>query len=158
MENEISMSDALEQLAEFGPAVWGGVTAAIAVFVIEIILCKKGIIFAGDEKKIANAKKAGHIITAKMTSCRFNDRFPDDKTANRMYIAMYEYTVNGKVRTKQVVSTSMSPPNTISLYYTSNPNKTFSEYDVGKNPLKFLIYIIPVVVAYFVMQALGFNG
>lgn len=158
MEDEISLSNALHQLTGYGPAVWGGVFAAIAVFTVEIILCKRGILFACSEKKIANAKKAGHIITATMTSCRFNDRFPDNKTANRMYIAMYEYAVNGKVKTKQVVSTSMKPPTTISLYYTSNPNKSFSEYDVGKNPLKFLIYIIPVIVAYFMMQTLGFNG
>lgn len=158
MDNEISLSEAWEVIAGYDSAVWYGVFAAVATFIIEIMLCKNGIIFASGDKKIAKAKKAGNVITATVTTCRYKDRFPDNKTANRMYIAMYEYSINGVSRTKQVVSTSVKPPRTISLYYTTTPNKVISEYDIGKNPLQFLLYLVPVLVAYFVMEALGFNG
>ena len=76
---------------------------------------------------------------------------------NRVYIADYEYTVNGKRRTKQVTSTSVKPPLTITLYYLNSPNKVFAESDLGKNPLQILLYIVPVLVAYIVATALGFE-
>lgn len=156
--DEITLSEAFEILAGYGVEVWAGVLVAIFVFVIEIILCKKGVIFASGEKKIEKAKKEGKTLTATLTNCRYNDRAPQHKLANRMYIALYEYYVGSKRMTKQVISTSVKPPHSITLYYTSSPSKAFSQYDVGKNPLKFIIYVIPIVVAYFVMQALGFNG
>ena len=155
---EVSLSEAFEILAGYGIEVWVGIFVAIFVFILEIVLCKKGIIFSSAEKKIDRAKRAGKTLTATMTNCRYNDRAPNNKTANRMYIALYEYYVGTKRMTKQVVSTSVKPPHTITLYYTTSPYKAFSEYEVGKNPLKFIIYIVPIVVAYFVMQALGFNG
>lgn len=104
------------------------------------------------------ARKAGHVIQATMIRCRYNDRAPDDKTANRMYIASYEYTVNGVKKRKSIVSTSIQPPKTIYLYYTSNPKKVFSEYDAGANRLQILLYIIPVLAAFVVMYALGYDG
>lgn len=156
--DEITLSEAFDILAGYGVEVWAGIFAAIFVFIIEIILCKKGIIFASGDKKIEKAKREGKTLTATMTNCRYNDRAPQGKTANRMYIALYEYYVGSKRMTKQIVSTSVKPPHSITLYYTISPNKAFSEYDVGKNPLKFIIYIVPVVVAFFVMQVLGING
>ena len=158
MNEQIGLKEAWEQLLAYGPAVWAGVGTALITFFIEIVLCKKGIIFDGGEKKIKRARKAGKTLTATMTNCRYNNRPPSEKTANRMYIALYEYYVGNKRMTKQVVSTSVQPPHTITLYYTSSPNKAFSEYEVGKNPLKVIVYIVPIVVAYFVMMALGFKG
>ena len=156
--DEVTLSEAFDILAGYGIEVWAGIFAAIFVVIIEIILCKKGIILASGDKKIEKAKREGKTLTATMTNCRYNDRAPQGKTANRMYIALYEYYVGSKRMTKQIVSTSVKPPHSITLYYTTSPNKAFSEYDVGKNPLKFIIYIVTVVVAFFVMQALGFNG
>lgn len=156
--DEVTLSEAFDILAGYGIEVWAGIFAAIFVFIFEIVLCKKGIIFASGEKKIEKAKREGKTLTATMTNCRYNDRAPQGKTANRMYIALYEYYVGTKRMTKQVVSTSVKPPHSITLYYTSSPTKTFSDYDVGKNPLKIIIYIVPVIVAFFVMKALGFNG
>ena len=157
MEESMNLPAAFSALAGYGAAVWCGVAAAIATFVIEIILRKKGILFASGEKKIARAKRRGHMLTAVRTNIRFRDREPEDTTTNRLYIANYEYIVDGKVHTKQVVSSSLKPPSTITLYYDSSPNKVFSEYDVGKNPLQILLYIIPVLVAYLAMTAMGFE-
>ena len=97
------------------------------------------------------------MLTAQRISLRFRDREPEDTTTNRVYIADYEYTVNGKRRTKQVTSTSVKPPLTITLYYLNSPNKVFAENELGKNPLQILLYIVPILVAYVVATALGFE-
>lgn len=109
MEERMNLAEAFSALAGYGAAVWCGVAAAIATFVIEIILCKKGILFASGEKKIARAKRRGHMLTAVRTNIRFRDREPEDTTTNRLYIANYEYIVDGKVHTKQVVYSSLPP-------------------------------------------------
>lgn len=158
MGERADISDFWSIMAGYGPAFWCGVITAVVVFIIEAILCKRGVIFAGGEKKLEKARKAGNVIEATMINCRYKDRAPDDKTANRMYIASYEYTFNGKKRRKSIVSTSIKPPSTIYLYYTSSHRKVFSEYDIGSNPLQILLYIVPVLAAFLVMRALGFNG
>ena len=65
--------------------------------------------------------------------------------------------MNGKTGKYQVVSTSLEPPRTIPIYYDKNFNKVFSNYGKKSNPLIVLIYIIPILVAYFIMKLLGFN-
>ena len=157
MNDRMTLEETFRALASYGPAVWAGVVAAIAVFVIEIILCTKGILFSSAEKKIERAKKMGHMIIARRKSMRFRDRESENSTTNRMYIATYEYVVDGECKTKQVISTSVKPPYQITLYYLNSPKKVFSSYDVGKNPLKILLFIIPVLVAYVVMTLLGFK-
>lgn len=51
------------------------------------------------------------MLTAVRTNIRFRDREPEDTTTNRLYIANYEYIVDGKVHTKQVVYSSLPPFN-----------------------------------------------
>lgn len=153
----VSFQDVMETFIGYGASVWIAIFVALAVFVVEIILCKNGVIFSGVEKRIAKAKKAGKTLSATRVNSRYNDREPKGKTANRMYIALYEYYVGNKRFTKQVVSTSVEPPRSITLYYLNSPKKAFSEYETGKNPLICLIYIIPVLAAYFVIQILGKN-
>ena len=147
----------IEALGEFGVAVWGGVIAGVAVFIFELVLCSKYNLFAGKAGKLEKAKKLGNTLIATRISCRYEDREPADKTANRMYVARYEYEVNGKRIKKQVVSTSMEPPYKLTLYYLTDPKKAFSEYEAKKSPLRIIVYIIPVIVAYFVMKALGYE-
>ena len=157
MGDRITLMEAFSALAGYGAAFWCGVAAAIVTFIIEIILCKKGILFAGADKKLALAKQRGHMLTAQRLSLRFRDRAPENTTTNRVYIADYEYTVNGERHTKQVTSTSVKPPLTITLYYLNSPNKVFAENELGKNPLQILLYIVPILVAYVVATALGFE-
>ena len=59
MDDRMTISEAIDALIGHGPAVWIGVLAAIVTFIIEVILCTKGIIFAGGEKKIERARKEG---------------------------------------------------------------------------------------------------
>lgn len=56
MNERVTLSEAFEILAGYGPAVWLGVLAAIATFIIEVVLCTKGILFAGGEQKLKRAK------------------------------------------------------------------------------------------------------
>lgn len=154
----ITFSDVWEALSAYDPALWFGVVAAIVVFVIEIVLMKKGLIFSGGEKRLECARKAGHVIPATMIKCRYEDKDSSGKTANRMYIATYEYSAFGAVQTARIVTVGTKPPNAISLYYDSHPGKVFSEYDIKPNPLQFLLYVIPIVVAVVVMKMLGFNA
>lgn len=113
---------------------------------------KKKIIFGGFERKIEDARKNGRVISAKRISCRYENRNPRTKTINRIYIAYYQYELNGKIGKYQVVSTSVELPYSIYLYYNNNSNKVFSNYGKNSNPLIILIYIIPILVAYFIIR------
>ena len=157
MNDRITLTEAFKVTMGYGPAVWLGVLAAVVTFVVEIILCSKGILFSGGEQKLKRARKEGKAVLGTLKSCRYKDREPEGKTANRLYTGIYEYTVDGVTRTTRLVLSGQKPPHTLYFYYTSNPEHVFSEYDVGKNPLKLLLYIIPVLVAYVVMTALGFR-
>ena len=157
MNERVTLSEAFEILAGYGPAVWLGVLAAIATFIIEVVLCTKGILFAGGEQKLKRAKKDGKFVLGTLKDSWYKEREPEKKTANRLYTGIYEYTVDGKKKKKQLILSGRKPPRTLYFYYTSTPKHVFSEYDVGKNPLKILIYIIPVLVAFAVMTALGFR-
>lgn len=156
MNNEITIKEALEGMADYGFEIWVATLVAIVVFVVEHILCVKGIIFSGREKKLEKAKKAGNMLRATRISCRYKGDGPGNKTANRRYIAQYEYYVGSERRTKQIISTSMEPPTTITLYYTETPDKVFSDYD-RESPLVAIIYILPLLVGYFVALALGYE-
>ena len=156
--DRISFSDVLETLSEYDPALWAGVIVAIVIFAIEMVLMKKGVIFSGGEKRLKRAREAGHIIPATMIKCRYEDKDSSGKTANRMYIATYEYSIHGETHTARVVTVGSKPAYSISLYYEKNPSKVFSEYDIKPNPLQFLLYVIPIVAAIAVMRILGFNA
>lgn len=151
MNDQIGLKEAWEQLLSYDPAVWIGVFTAIAIFAIEIVLHKKGIIFSGDEKRIAKAKAKGNVLSATQVKCRYYDK----SSGARNYVATYEYEFNG-LHTKKVVTSNSIPPLKIALYYDNG--KVFSEFDVGSSPLKLLMYIIPIIAAITVMMALGFKG
>ena len=51
----------------YGDFIWNRAdaetrAAAIATFIIEVVLCTKGILFAGGEQKLKRAKKDGKIL------------------------------------------------------------------------------------------------
>ena len=154
---EITLKEAWSEILSYNPSLWIGLIGAVVVFIAEIILMKKKIIFNGFEKKIEEARRDGRVLNATRISCRYENRNLGTKTINRIYIAYYQYELNGKTGKYQVVSTSLEPPRTIPIYYDKNFNKVFSNYGKKSNPLIVLIYIIPILVAYFIMKLLGFN-
>lgn len=146
------LKEAWQQILSYDLSLWFGLIGALTIFIIEIILMKKKIIFGGFERKIEDARKNGRVISAKRISCRYENRNPRTKTINRIYIAYYQYELNGKIGKYQVVSTSVELPYSIYLYYNNNSNKVFSNYGKNSNPLIILIYIIPILVAYFIIR------
>lgn len=57
MNERLDISDFWRIMAGYGPVFWCGVVTAIVVFIIEAILCKCGIIFAGQEKNWRRLEK-----------------------------------------------------------------------------------------------------
>ena len=80
MNDRVTLSEAFQILAGYGPAVWLGVLAAIVTFVIEIILYTKGILFAGGEQKLRRARKEGKAVLGTLKDCRYQNREPEGKT------------------------------------------------------------------------------
>lgn len=142
-----------ESLTYYDPAIYCGIIAAVIVFVIEIKLHNRNLIFSGDEKRLLRAKEKGHVISAKQVKCRYRDR----DSGRRNYIATYEYEING-MKVKKVIVSKNQPPLSINMYYDVSPKKVFSDYDVGTSRLLILMYIIPFIAAYFVMRAMGYSG
>ena len=73
MEDRVTLAEAFGVLAGYGLGFWCGVAAGIATFIVEIILCKKGILFAGADRKLALAKQRGHMLTATRQGTRGHD-------------------------------------------------------------------------------------
>ena len=157
MNDRVTLSEAIEILAGYGPAVWLGVLAAAVTFIVEIILCAKGVLEEGGKQKEKREKKKGNDTGGTQKDFHNKDGERGGKATNRLYTGIYEYTVEGVTRTKRITLSGTKPPYTLYFYYTSTPEHVFSQYDTGKNPLKILLYIIPVLAAYIVMTALGFR-
>lgn len=151
MNERVGLVEAWRQLLSYDPAVWVGVFTAVVVFIIEIILHNKNLIFSGSDKRIIKAKEKGNILSATQIKCHYYDK----KSGMRNYVAKYEYEFKGK-RQITVVTSNSKPPLKITLYYDNG--KVFSEYDLGTGSMKILMYIIPIVSAILVMMAMGFKG
>lgn len=154
---KITFKEVWEQLTSYGAPLWCGVLGAIIVFIIEIILCNKKVLFANSDKKINEARKKGHVITGNLVKCTYKDRNSDTKVTDRIYSAKYKYTVSDTEYYYWTTSISVKLPYTISLYYINNPQKTFSKADIKPNPFQILLYIIPIAVAIIIMKLMGYN-
>lgn len=126
----------------------------ISVFIIEIILIKKGILnFKNNKKRMEKAIKLNHIVKAHRTSY-----FDDDTSGHDVhswYHAKYNYIVNGKTKTYKYLSKNF-PSYEITLYYVDNPNRLF-HYEDKTSALAILIYIIPFIVAAILMEFFGIS-
>ena len=156
MENKVTFSEVIEYIVGLGIPLWAGVITFIVVFAIEISLTKRGAILSNNNRRIERAKDAGHIIPAKMVRRSYKTRGDDN---HRMYYCTYEYEVNGKRRVYNITNNTAYPPESITLYYASNPKRVFSEYD--NHPIdivqKLLFFIIPILAMVLVMYILGYK-
>lgn len=157
MYQDVSVMDLF---TSYPPQVWCGLIAAIITVIIEVRLISKGK-FCCDKKntqRIESARQAGRMVSANMVSCRYKERDPSNKTINRMYVAQYEYILNGKTKTKQLVTTGVKPPGRITLYYDEGGKKAYTK-DEHESVLDHVIPILlPLAVALIVMYLLGFDG
>ena len=157
MEDRITLAEAFEELAGYGPAFWCGVAAGIATFVIEIILCKRGILFAGDDRKIALAKQRGHMLTAKRTQLRFRDREPGGhEDEPRLHRRLRVYGERDHTHQAGIVHQREATDHHHAVLR-QKPRQGVLGVRHGKNPLQVLLYIVPVLVVYVVATALGFE-
>lgn len=145
-----------EGFRSFDPRVWAGMVTAITVFVIEIILYKKHIIFSHVRSKIEKAKEEGNVIKSHQISK--HDSLYKGDGSDHIYTAKYQYIYRGKKRHKTLLSKNIPLPSTISMYYTNKSPKPVTESDKGKNPFIMLLYIIPILASTGVMYALGYRG
>ena len=78
----------------YGDFIWNRAdaetrAAAIATFIIEVVLCTKGILFAGGEQKLKRAKKDGKFVMGTLKDSWYKEREPEKKTANRLYTGTF---------------------------------------------------------------------
>ena len=154
---KITFKEVWEQIASYGAPLWCGVIGAIIVFIIEIILCNKKIIFSNSNKKIDKAREQGHIVTGKLVKSTYVDRNNDTKATDRRYKGKYKYKVDGIEYTYYLNSVGIPLGYTIDLYYLNNPRKAFSKYDIKPSPFQILLYIIPIAVSIIIMKLMGYN-
>ena len=135
MNDRMTIAEALAELARYGPAVWLGVLAAVATFAIEAVLCAKGILFSGGERKLERARKAGNVVLGALKTCRDRDREPEGKTANRLYTAVYAYTVDGVTREQNGLSSPARGRPAPSIFTASPPQSaSFPSTTWGRTP------------------------
>lgn len=157
MENQSAWESIKGAFTHYDPRVWVGVVVMIVVFTVEMILCSKGILVSRSERRLRKAKAAGHMLRATMKSCNYKDKKTGTKCSERIYTAIYEYEANGRVRRTSVITTGIRPPETLTMYYVSDPGKAFSEYQVGCGRLHFLLLLIPIAVGIAVTMGLGYR-
>ena len=78
----------------YGDFIWNRTdaetrAAVIATFIIEVVLCTKGILFAGGEQKLKRAKKDGKFVLGTLKDSWYKEREPEKKTANRLYTGIF---------------------------------------------------------------------
>lgn len=155
MNETISLRDVWAELAAYDPSIWLGLLAAVMIFIVEIILLKKGLILSSGIKEFERARRTGHSVIAEQVSCRYRDRENRAGSRDRIYIARYQYEYNGTVKQKQIISTSAIPPDSITLYFLPSSNKPLCEYDRKADVFFPLIYIIPVLSAVLIVYFCG---
>lgn len=122
------------------------------VFIIEIILIKKGMLnFKVNEKRMQKAIKLNHIVKAKRIS--YYDDATSGTEVDSWYHAKYEYQIDGKKGIYKYLSRK-HPSSEITLYYINNSKKLF-HYEEKTSILFLLIYIIPFIIAIIIMNLLG---
>lgn len=149
----------LEFMRETDCRIWIGLAVTVTVGMIEIILGRKGLISSRSTKRMQQARAKGHVLTAQLIAKDFEYFTDGDKNHRiRTYIGTYEYEVNG--RKKKVVESfhNSFPPQTLRMYYVSNPEKAFSEMHVTESPTHALFLLIAVAAGVAVTMLLGFRG
>lgn len=146
---------AIQEWSSYSPGLWGGIITLFVVYAIEIVLFKKRLIFSSGLRKMEKIKREGTKINAKCVKCYCREKESGTQARQRVYRATYEYEIDGNVRHKQVVSTSLRPPESIVLYRLPNSDKVVSEGEGVATPSILLFYIFPIIAAVVVANLMG---
>lgn len=144
-----------EGLRDIDPVALISVIAGVAVFIVELVLYSKGLIFSKGQKRLAMAKKNGYTVTAHQTFINFQERM--DGSGERIWEAIYEYDFKGVHGKKMVFSHQSIPPTTITLYHDGKTSKVYTDAEMRQYRRPFLMLIIPLVVMLLVAKLLGYQ-
>lgn len=144
-----------EEIQTVDPVALITVLSGVAVFILELILYNKGLIFSKGQKRLAMAKKNGYTVTAHQTFINFQERM--DGSGERIWEAIYEYDFKGVHGKKMVFSHQSIPPTTITLYHDGKTSKVYTDAEMRQYRRPFLMLIIPLVVMLLVAKLLGYQ-
>ena len=144
-----------EALETYEPAQLIGLAAGIMVFILELVLTSKGILFSSGDKRLKKAAAEGRVLTGYQVSLNFRDRTKDSGVTDRIWTASYEYMFQGRKGRKVLVSTNSRPAPTITLYH--DGSKVYTDNEMRKHNRIILIFIIPFAVMIAVALLLGYR-
>ncbi len=154
METTVAMERTGELAANSHPLAWVGIAVMIGMYVLEEILISKGYFRPKRERKMEAAKAAGRMIQAHQVKCYCSIKDDSEDVREYTYTATYEYKVNGRTHKTSVVSKNAEPPSVITMYYESDPEKAFSDYQTGGAFIQIVETILPLLTAVAVTSLL----
>jgi len=98
---------------------------------------------------LARAEREGHVVTARRVDYKMPEG-DDTEGRGRMYVGIYEYTVNGKTYRKRRPERGM-PQEEITLYYGSNPAKAAPYAEFGGPEGGWLKVFLILFVLFFLL-------
>ncbi|MBR1457153.1 MAG: hypothetical protein IJ594_08375 [Oscillospiraceae bacterium] len=149
MTRELSIANIWNDLLSIGAPMLTGMCVTLILWIVYIVLRAKGILVPKRKKKLQKqqAIRDGHVLTARRVSVYYkNER-------QYSYRARFAYEAAGRTYSRGVVS-RMEPPETLKMYYTDDPAKAFSDYDLGPSRWQILGFILPACIGALVTRLL----
>ena len=155
-------NDLTEQYQEFGNLlkevftkydykIWIAAFFVILSFVFNMFLLHKGYFTfqTRNARRVRKAKELGQVVQARLVKnhTSIHDKLGESCSAD------YSYTIGGKQYKYHYVDYKY-PPQTLTLYYISNPKFVFYEQAATWQP-GLLMYILPIVLGIIIMKLLG---
>ena len=146
-----------EEFQSADPVAVITVLSGVVVFILELILYNKGLIFSKGQKRFEYAKKMGYTITAYRTFINVEDQVNSDGQTVREWEAVYEYDFKGVHGKKMIISHHGMPGTAITLYHDGKSSKVYTDAEMQQHKRAFLLLIIPLVVMMLVAKLLGYQ-
>jgi hypothetical protein len=131
-----------------------GIIAAIAVFIMEIVIAHKNAGKKPQNRKVEKAKRLGHVARGKLL--RSWDEDPRRLDIKSFYNAVYVFQVDGKEYKCKYMGWDF-PTTFMDVYYIHSPRQAFveCEYSYIRGYTAVLVYIIPIAVGIIVAKCMG---
>ena len=147
---------AKEHFLQTPPQVYMGIIALVVTYIFEIKFMRKHGWKDRKPKRVQKAEKLGHIVRGERVGDGSYFEDVGEVSEKKYWRANYVYEVGGKTYTYSYRGGAY-PPETLTLYYISNPRRVF--HNMRGSLLNFIhaaIYtLFPWVVAICVIQLLG---
>jgi hypothetical protein len=152
MSEFMNMMEETKSLLTFN--VVCGIIAAIAVFIVEIVIAYKNAGKKPQNRKVEKAKRLGHVARGKLL--RSWDEDPRRLDIKSFYNAVYVFQVDGKEYKCKYIGRDF-PTTFMDVYYIHSPRQAFveCEYSYIRGYTAIFVYIIPIAVGIIVAKCLG---